>query len=149
MSSINSPVEITIDQFELPAELENLPLFLAFVTNLIRQQDYSSKCIKEIELVIEEALVNVMEYAYPDQPGSISLTVKKQSPGELMLEIRDRGVTFNPLELEAPDLEAGLEERPIGGLGVVMMKSLTDNITWHRENGENCLNITFEPHHVC
>lgn len=143
MSSTNSSAEIT-DQLKLPAELENLPHFLAFATNLLRQKGCNAKRINEIELVIEEALVNVMEYAYPDQPGSLSLALKKKSMSELMFEVRDRGVAFNPLRREAPDLETGLEERPIGGLGIVLMKNLTDNITWHRENGENCLNITFE-----
>ena len=66
---------------------------------------------------------------------------------KLGLEIRDRGISFNPLERADPDLEAGLMERPIGGLGIVLMKELTDGIAWHRENDENCLTIIFaQPH---
>ena len=135
-------------QLELLAELKNLPHFMAFVCEEAREQGFSPQRRQEIELVLEEALVNIIEYAYPSkQLGSLTLHLKGAVKDQLRLEIRDRGVLFNPLERIDPDREADLMERPIGGLGIILMKELTDDMTWQRKNGENCLSIIFEPRH--
>ncbi|MEA1921329.1 MAG: ATP-binding protein [Pseudomonadota bacterium] len=145
----NNRKPTTPNLLELPAKLENLPRFMTFVCEQARQFDFTDKRTLEIELVLEEALVNVIEYAYPaEQPGNLILHLEGKHDGKLHLEIKDRGVSFNPLERAAPDLEAELMERPIGGLGIFLMKELTDGITWHREDNENCLSIIFEPRHV-
>ncbi|MEA3332152.1 MAG: ATP-binding protein [Pseudomonadota bacterium] len=145
----NSRKAIAPNLIELPAKLENLPLFMTFVCDQARQFDFTDKRTLEIELVLEEALVNVIEYAYPtERPGRLILHLEGKADGKLHLEIRDKGVLFNPLERAAPDLEAELMERPIGGLGIFLMKELTDGISWHRKDDENCLSIIFEPRHV-
>ncbi len=145
----NKRKPIAPNLLELPAKLENLPHFMAFVCEQARQFDFTAKRRQEIELVLEEALVNVIEYAYPaEHPGRLILHLEGKHDGKLHLEIRDRGVSFNPLERADPNLEADLMERPIGGLGIFLMKELTDGISWHRENDENCLSIIFEPRHA-
>ena len=146
-SNIQKP--IAGNHLKLPAELKNLPHFMTFVCEQARELGFSPKRTQEIELVLEEALVNVIEYAYPaNQPGCLILNLKSEADGELHLEIRDRGVSFNPLERADPDLEAGLMERPIGGLGIFLIKELTDGISWHRESDENCLTIIFSQRHA-
>ncbi len=145
----NNREPIAPNRLELPAKLENLPHFMAFVCEQARQFDFTDKRTLEIELVLEEALVNVIEYAYPTaQPGRLILHLEGKADGKLHLEIRDRGISFNPLERAAPDLETELMERPVGGLGIFLMKELTDGLSWHRENDENCLSIIFEPRHA-
>jgi len=146
MPATNS-VQISAIHLELTAELENLPRFMAFALEWILPLAFSPKRVIEFELVIEEALVNVMDYAYPDQEGLLKLVLKPEPESGLRLEIRDRGNAFNPLERDDPDLEAGLMERPIGGLGIFLMKELADKIFWQRKNDENCLTIIFEQHH--
>ena len=145
----NNREPIAPNRLELPAKLENLPRFMAFVCDQARQFDFTAKRTLEIELVLEEALVNVIEYAYPtEQMGKLILHLEGKHDGKLHLEIRDRGIAFDPLKRTAPDLEAELMERPIGGLGIFLMKELTDGLSWHRENNENCLSIIFEPRHA-
>jgi len=146
---VNNPENsITAEQRELTAELKNLPHFIISAANMARKLHFTAKQIQEIELVLEEALVNIIKYAYPpDRPGSLTLKLKGEHDGRLTLQIRDRGIPFNPLLRTDPDLEAGLMERPVGGLGIVLMKTLTDEISWHREHEENCLTIIFTPHH--
>ncbi|MCD6292080.1 MAG: ATP-binding protein, partial [Deltaproteobacteria bacterium] len=131
----NPPEPIVPNLLELPAKLDNLPRFITFVCTRAQQFGFAAKRISEIELVLEEALVNVIEYAYPTgQPGCIKLNLEHQNDGKLHLEIRDRGVSFNPLEQAEPNLETELMERTIGRLGIVLMKQLTDGIAWHRKN---------------
>ncbi len=145
----NKRKPIALNLLEMPAKLENLPRFMTFVCEQARQFDFTDKRTLEIELVLEEALVNVIEYAYPAElPGRLILHLEGKADGKLHLEIRDRGIAFNPLERAAPDLEAELMERPIGGLGIFLMKEFTDGLSWHRENDENCLSIIFEPRHA-
>lgn len=134
---------------ELPAKLENLPHFIAFANEQARQFGFTAKRTLEIELVLEEALVNVMEYAYPaDLPGSLILALEGKGDGKLHLKIKDQGVSFNPLKRTDPDLEIELMERSIGGLGILLIKELTDGLSWQREDGNNCLSIIFEPRHA-
>ncbi|MBN2808454.1 MAG: ATP-binding protein [Deltaproteobacteria bacterium] len=143
------PKALTADYLELTAELKNLPRGMAFVGDRARHLGFSPKRINEVELVVEEALVNVIEHAYPDQPGLLRLDLKTATTAdleeELHLEIRDRGTEFNPLKLASPDLAADLMERPIGGLGIFLMQELSDKLDWQRDNEENCLTIIFAP----
>ncbi len=148
MPSTNNQEHISADHLELTAELKSLPCCMAFVSGRARQLGFSSKRIAEIELVIEEALVNIMDYAYPDQSGWLKLKLKTDPEESLSLMIKDQGAAFNPLEREAPDLEVGLMERPVGGLGIFLMKELTDDIFWQRQGDENCLTIIFAKRHA-
>jgi anti-sigma regulatory factor (Ser/Thr protein kinase) len=136
------------DQISLPAELDNLPRFIAFAADQARRQGFTPQRVQEIELAIEEALVNVMEYAYPGKSGTLILLTGPAPPGQLTFEIRDRGETFNPLDRNTPDLQSDLMERPVGGLGIFLIKTLADELSWQRQGSENCLTIGFTERHV-
>src|SRR5688572_6604117 len=69
--------------------------------------------IGELELILEEALVNVISYAYGDEAGRIFITARIDGDA-VLLEFRDTGTPFNPLEQETPDLDAPTDDRPIG-----------------------------------
>ena len=135
------------DRLQLPAELDSLSKFIAFAAARARETGFSSQRIREVELVLEEALVNVMEYAYPGQSGMVTLVARSDTLQRLVLEIRDRGELFNPLQREDPDVQSELMERPVGGLGIFLMKQLADGLSWQRQGIENCLIITFKGRH--
>ena len=136
------------NQISLPANLDNLPQFIAFAVDHARRQGFSQQRAKEIELAIEEALVNVMEYAYPGKSGMLILLAEPEPPGKLTFKIRDQGKIFNPLDRESPDLPQELMERPVGGLGIFLIKKIADELSWQRQGNENCLIIGFTEHHV-
>lgn len=148
MPSTNNLKKFPADHLELTADLKNLPCCMAFVSDRARQLGFSSKRIAEIELVIEEALINIIDYAYPDQNGCLKLELKTEPENSFRLRITDQGAAFNPLERKAPDLEAGLMERPIGGLGIFLIKELADDIFWQRQGNENHLTIIFTKRHA-
>lgn len=99
---------------------------------------------RRINLVLEEALVNVVNYAYPQgEAGEIELAVNyDRDSANLTFEISDHGVPFDPTEAAAPDLEASVEERPIGGLGIFMVRTLSDGVEYRRSGDRNILKIT-------
>lgn len=101
-----------------------------------------------INLVLEEALVNVVDYAYPTgTEGKIELTARHATaPDRLIFEIFDRGVPFDPTQAPEPDLEASAEERPIGGLGIFMVRTLSDGVTYRRDGDRNILTISLLTH---
>jgi len=148
MPSNKNYKEIVPDQLKLPAELTNLPKFIVFAANQARQRGFTPQRIQDIELVIEEALVNVMEYAYSDQTGMITLLARPEPLERLVFEIKDQGEIFNPLERETPDVQSELMDRPVGGLGILLMKKLADELFWQRQDNENCLTIVFAERHV-
>ncbi len=139
----------TANHLELPARLENLPRFIEFVQDRAVQLGFSPKRVQEIELVLEEALVNVIKYAYPtNSAGNLTILAANTGESRLHVEIMDRGVPFNPLIQNDPDVEIELMERPIGGLGILFIKELTDELSWSRENDKNNLTLIFAKRHA-
>ena len=96
----------------------------------------------KLRLAVEEAVVNVIDYAYPMEiNGKIEIGI--QSDGEtLRVIIRDSGVAFDPTAKEKTDVSLSAEERPIGGLGILLVRELMDSINYERINGENILTLT-------
>jgi len=132
-----------LTRLQLPAVLASLPKFLAFTVERARRSGFDSQRIRQVELVLEEVLVNIMEYAYPGESGMVTLQVENRKPERLVFEIRDRGKPFNPLQRKDPDVESPLSTRPVGGLGVFLIKELADELFWKRQENENCLTIIF------
>src|SRR4030042_4809773 len=101
----------------LPARIENLGRFKESVAECARAQGFDQKRIYGIELAVEEILVNIFNYAYPETPGDVEINCKLEN-GRLIIEIIDSGIPFDMTSLTDPDLTADVEERKIGGLWV-------------------------------
>ncbi len=99
--------------------------------------------VDNVALAIDELVSNIIQHGLP--PGSretISLRVALAA-GALTLEISDPGRPFDPLrEVPAPDLDSPLEQRRIGGLGVHLVRSLMDKVSYRRRAGRNVLTLS-------
>ena len=125
--------------FTLRSQLEELARALDRIEDLLLQQAAERDLVSEIRLIAEEGLANIVRHAYqPEEEGEIEV-VLALSETEVRLELRDSGRPFNPLEHPEPDLEAPIEERPLGGLGVHLIRSLTDAQTYTRQGKVNVL----------
>ena len=125
----------------MPAKLEHLRDFLKVVAQSAREQGLSVKRTYGLELVVEEALVNIFHYAYPKGHGEVKVICRTDQEGRLIIEIIDTGVPFDPLSQEDPDLTLDISERKIGGLGVLLMKTLMDEVRYKREDDRNVLTL--------
>lgn len=96
----------------------------------------------KIRLSIEEAVENVVRYAYEDGHGWIEVGTDLDKEG-LMLTIilKDAGVPFNPLDKDDPDVTLGVDDREIGGLGIFLCKNLMDDICYNYTDGCNVLTM--------
>lgn len=129
----------------LPANKENLACFLGAVTGLAEGAGLQASRIQMVELVTEEALVNVMDYAYPEGDGSITLSAQWTPSDGLVLTITDQGTPFDVLSAPPPDLNLAADQRPIGGLGIHFIKKIAAKVTYARTDGRNVLTIVFAP----
>ncbi len=87
--------------------------------------------------------MNVCRHAYPDgMNGTVTVTYSVPVAGELSLEVADQGIEFNPLVAAPPDLTLNLDRRPIGGLGIVLIRTLAASLAYRRESGWNRLTFT-------
>ena len=96
----------------------------------------------KIELSIEEAVENVVRYAYEGGIGWLEAGTSLDDKSLLLtIELRDAGMPFNPLEKDDPDVTLGANERPVGGLGIYLCKQMMDNIESHYKDGNNILTM--------
>jgi len=128
---------------KLPAIIENLDKFIDFVHACAGEHISIDKKIMEIELAVEEALVNIFKYAYPETPGQVELKCDSGDSKKITIEIRDSGMPFNGLSRPDPDITADLRDRKIGGLGIFLIKKMADEVRYSRNGGMNVLTIVF------
>lgn len=95
-----------------------------------------------LRLSIEEAVENVVRYAYEDGIGWLEAGTEIDVDGPtLVIVLRDAGTPFNPLDRPDPDTDAPLEERQIGGLGIFLCKQMMDSVEYRYEDGCNILTM--------
>lgn len=123
--------------------MESIRDIQAFVLgHLPADQDKPDKTAG-IELVIEELVINTVKHGFKDKKDGMIKVCAAYSDPELKIEIRDNGVPFNPLGVRRPDTLSPLDEREPGGLGIFLVKKMTERIKYSYENHHNILKIIF------
>ena len=128
----------------LPAQRESLAQCIAFVLDCATAEGVPPARVKQIELAVEEVLVNICDYAYPDATGEVEVRCTRDEAGQFLIEFIDAGTPFNILTLPAPDLTVDLEQRCVGGLGGVLIRAMVDGITYRREGDRNILQLAVQ-----
>ena len=123
---------------EHTAKLKYLAEFVEEVNRRATEAGLSMAEVTRMELCIEEVVVNIINYAYPEEEGSLRMNCSKEQT-DFVITIEDEGIQFNMLEKEDPDVDAAADDREIGGLGVFLVKELMDEVIYTRENGVNTL----------
>lgn len=122
--------------------MENLDALIDFILAEAAQVGFVQKIMGKIRLAAEEVLVNVINYAYPQVIGEVTVTVEETTDKKgLRIEIMDTGIPFDPLAKPAPDLSVPVKQRQIGGLGIYLVKEVMDSVNYKREQGKNILTL--------
>jgi anti-sigma regulatory factor (Ser/Thr protein kinase) len=133
---------LPMTSIKLPAMIAHLEKLLGFVSEHAKEQGFTSDMLKKMELASEEALVNVFKYAYPDKhDGEVEVSCGLDDDTRFVIEITDSGTPFNPLSLSEPNLTEDVSERPIGGLGIHLIKKMMDEVEYRREGEKNILTL--------
>ena len=122
---------------KITPSLDQLERITAVVEDLGEQDDWPPDLVFKVNLVLDELWVNVVNYSGATGEVEISLDADAD---EVRLEIADDGRPFDPLtETVEPDIDAPLEDRPIGGLGIFLVREMMDELHYKREDGKNRL----------
>ena len=125
----------------LTNNIADVPKLQEFVEKVCEKLKFDESMTMQMNLAIEEAVVNVMNYAYPPGvTGTISIEAQAND-ARLKFTIIDSGKPFDPTAKEEADTTLSLEERPIGGLGIYLVRQLMDSVNYERINDENILTL--------
>ena len=95
-----------------------------------------------LNLALDEVVTNIISYAYDDAADHHVMVRVALDRDVVSVRVEDDGRAFNPLDAPPPDLRLGADERPIGGLGATIVRSVMDALEYHRENDRNVLTMT-------
>ena len=129
------------EELTLKNDIRQITQLSSFMKALGEKLDLEPSLARQLRLAVEEAVVNVIDYAYPTGTEG-DVTVKVMSDGhKLKIQIVDSGVTFDPTAKEKADISLSAEERQIGGLGILLVRELMDSINYERIHGHNILTL--------
>ncbi|MES2121379.1 MAG: ATP-binding protein [Chlamydiota bacterium] len=117
---------------ESPADLSELPALMDWVREQLSKLNSSSKSKMRLELVLEEAIVNVIHYAYPGSAGKLRIQCDYFPGGLISFVLEDEGIAFDPLSIQEPQTDMSLENRKEGGMGVFLIRKNIDEIFYER-----------------
>lgn len=129
--------ELTIE-----AAVENIEVVTDFVTAELEALDCPVKAQIQITIAIDELFGNIARYAYSPDVGKATVRFEvEDEPMSVIITFIDNGKPFNPLSSAEPDTHALAEDRPIGGLGIFLVKKTMTMVEYEYRNGQNILKI--------
>jgi len=133
--------EPEVKEIRVPARLKEIDRVRDFLREAIAGLPFDEQDRLKIELALHEICVNIVRYAYPRGRRG-DMAVRLWPDGEsLFIEVRDKGIPFNPVRKKNPDLMVKLRRGLPGGLGVYFFKTLMDGLTYRRVGGQNVLTV--------
>ena len=127
-----------MDRCNVTATSSGLHTLLSFTETWLSKTGISPENQYDILIIVEELTVNIVNYAYDEIPGKITLSLELLDDSAILrLNLSDTGRPFNPLDYDDPKLSESIEERPVGGLGIFIIKSLADKLKYEYNNKQN------------
>lgn len=128
--------------FALESSLAELDKLHAVIETFGHLNDMQKKQIFEVNLVLEEIFTNIVSYGHTDDKShQVEFSVALMD-NTIKIGVMDDGVPFNLLEAESVDLDADLEERAVGGLGIHLVRKLMDGVNYQRKDDKNIVNLS-------
>lgn len=128
-------VKVSNDLSEIPRLAETIDAFCA-------RHGIPQKIVLDFHLALDEVLTNIISYAFRDTARHDIEVAMSYRDECLAIEIADDGPAFDPLQAPPPDVTSALEERPIGGLGIHLVKKLMDAVDYRRQQDRNRLRLS-------
>ena len=136
ITNLQSPISNGHYSLVMRNDIQQIPTLAEWIEMIGLPQELNMP----INLALEEAVSNVMLYAYPGKSGQVLVECDKSD--KLVFTITDSGVPFDPTQQEDPDVTQSAEERPIGGLGIFLVRQIMDDIRYERKDDKNILTLT-------
>ncbi len=123
------------------ADLNEVTRLNRLVRKFGELHEVPSQPLHDVNLALDELVTNAVRYGFADASGRELAVHLETYDGDLLASVTDDGREFNPLEQTPPDLDAGLNARPLGGLGIHLARSLMDHINYARLGGKNVMTV--------
>lgn len=117
-----------------PAEIAR---FASLLEEFCATHDVPQQASAPFDLAFDEVLSNIVKYAHADPAGHQIIAALRLGDGWMEGEVIDDGPAFDPLQAPEPDLTLDVDERPVGGLGVFLVRKVMDSVDYRREGGRN------------
>jgi len=128
-------------ELRLAADLDGLAGLADRVERFGAEHGLAVNVVNAINVVLDEAVSNAINHGYDaGVRGEIAVRLRR-GPDRVEVEVEDDGLPFDPLQVPPPDLTLPLERRPIGGLGVHLIKNLMDEVSYVHQHGRNILKM--------
>ncbi len=129
-------------RLELSNKLGELNKIHTTLEMLAQKWNFPLQFINTIELVLEEAFTNIVNYAYNDTHEHPILIEFVKDPDTLEMTLIDDGLAYDPTRNEEPKTDLPIEDRPVGGLGILLIRRLMDSVDYQRIGNKNLLTLT-------
>lgn len=145
MTDMDSCEQKDKNEITVTAEIGNLDRVTDFVNDRMSRYGCPDQTMRQIDIVIDELFGNIAYYAYPQETGDVTVGVEviRDKTMTAVITFTDYGIPYDPLEREDPDTSLSAQERTIGGLGIFIVKSSVDDISYEYEEGRNVLRVTW------
>lgn len=125
-------------ELALDATMADMPAILSFVETACLDAEVDPSLLFDLQLAVEEACSNVIEHAYCGRGGQLHVRFETAN-GDVVITLQDQGQAFDPERVAAPDTRRPLSKRPVGGLGLHLMRKLMDEVRFAFAPGHNTL----------
>ena len=127
-------------EIRISNNLNEIVVLASFIEELGEELSLPAETVvRNINLALEEAVANIIMYAYPPKEQHIILLKVTSTEKQLIFLLTDKGASFDPTQVEEVDITLPIEERPIGGLGIFLIRSIMNEISYQRIDNENRL----------
>ena len=134
--------KVPVHRLVLQNDIRQISRLPGFIGKVTEGMGLTPECTDNLNLAVEEAATNVILYAYPEGTGG-TLDIDAQVDGKrLTFILSDSGKEFDPTAREEVNISAGIDDRPVGGLGIHLVKTLMDSVRYERKDGRNILTLT-------
>ena len=134
---------MTSGRMRVPARIAQLHVASAFVEQSAAGAGMDAHAVQHVLLALEEAFINIANYAYAGADGEVEIACLEQT-GRFVLTLTDSGPPFDALARAVPDLSAPLASRTAGGMGIHLIRAVTDEAAYARVDGKNVLRLVFK-----
>lgn len=129
-------------RLRLPGKLEQVQAACDFVIKAAKAADFDDEGIFQIQLSVEEIFTNIVEHGYGSDGDDKSIDIIANiTDKSLFISILDEAPPFNPLLIQAPDPEASLWERQVGGWGIYFVRQYMDDVQYQLDNNRNRITL--------
>lgn len=129
-------------ELKIPALVENIEKVTEFLNEYLESLNCPLKIQMKIAIVIDEIFSNISYYAYGEEKGEATIRIEKmENPNGVQITFFDQGMPYNPLKADEPDTSLPADERQIGGMGILMVKNIMDEISYEYADGQNVLKM--------